>query len=117
MFDVREVLLSHVVPFEDERINPLEPTVTKELFPYVTPQRVTDVPEVLLSHVVPLSEEVRIVPELPHVINNSGVLSVEVLEVLEVELCSSSLAQEIIFSAKRDTRLMKKIFFIFLNML
>ena len=69
MFDVPEVLLSHVVPFEDERINPLEHTVTKELFPYVTPQRVTDVPEVLLSHVVPLSEEVRIVPEGPTATN------------------------------------------------
>ena len=57
---------------------------------------------------VPLSEEVRIVPEFPHVTNNSGVLSEVVLSevVVEVELCSSSLAQEIIFSAKRDTRLM-----------
>ena len=62
---------------------------------------------------VPLSEEVRIVPEFPHVTNNSGVLTEVVLSevvlsevVVEVELCSSSLAQEIIFSAKRDTRLM-----------
>ena len=72
---------------------------------------------------VPLSEEVRIVPESPHVTNHSGVLSEVVLSevvfsevvlsevvlsevVVEVELCSSSLAQEIIFSAKRDTRLM-----------
>ena len=47
VFDVPEVLSSHVVPSEEVRIVPEVPTTTNVLFANATPQRSFDVPEVL----------------------------------------------------------------------
>ena len=59
-FDVPEVLKIQVVTFEEVRMVPELPTVTKVLFPYVTSSRYSELPEVLDVHVIP-SGEVRMV--------------------------------------------------------
>ena len=64
--DAPEVLDVQEVPSDEVRIVPDPPTVTKVLFPKVSPARLFFVLEVLLSQDVP-SEEVRIVPESPTV--------------------------------------------------
>ena len=53
-----------MLPSEEVRMVPAEPTATKVPFAWVIPIRKLDVPEVLLSQEVP-SEEVRIIPPSP----------------------------------------------------
>ena len=66
MFDVPEVLEVHVTPSGEVKMVPFQPTVTKVLFPWVTPKSCCDVPEVLSVQEV-TSVEVRMVPLSPTV--------------------------------------------------
>ena len=63
--DAPEVLDVQEVPSDEVRIVPDPPTVTKVLFPKVSPARLFFVLEVLLSQEVP-SEEVRMVSRITH---------------------------------------------------
>ena len=81
MFVVPEVLLSQVVPSEEVRMVPSQPTVTKSPFPYVIfPLSSFDVPEVLTVQVTP-SEEVRVVVDFSVVLVVVELSEVEVVDV------------------------------------
>ena len=107
LFVVPEVIEVQAVPFEEVRMVPLSPTVTKIPSAYVIPTRLYVVPEIPLSQEVP-SEEVRMTPLSPTVTNNP--LEVVVLSVL-VEP-SSLLLQEMTVRLKTNT---DKVMSIYLN--
>ena len=111
--EVPEVLEVQVVPSEEVRIVPDQPTATNVLLPsYATALRAFVVPVVCAVQVVP-SDEVSKVPEPPTAINNPLELELEVVEdELSVLLLSSFLAQEITVRLKSDIRITCTIFFI-----
>ena len=81
MFVVPEVLEVQVIPSEEVRRVPSQPTVTKSPFPYVIfPLSSFDVPESLKVHVTP-SEEVRVVVDFSVVIVGVELSEVEVEDV------------------------------------
>ena len=68
VFVVPEVLLTQIIPSEEVRMVPDEPTATNVSFANSTPYREFDVPEILDVQDAP-SDEVRIVPEMPTTTN------------------------------------------------
>ena len=108
-FEVPEVLEVQVVPSDEVRMVPDQPTVTKVLFPYATALRLIEVPEVCVVQVVP-SDEVNKVPSAPTATYNP----LDVVVVLSVVVLLSSLlflAQEMTVKLKRNMERMISRFF------